>query len=82
MIDSGTAGSAVTMEARRILKQTGAKLRRTVRICLWGVPDMKQNAVIVAAFVYDPANRDEKLPRKPLPKPAVAPQRITTPAAP
>jgi carboxypeptidase Q len=31
--------------------------------------DMKQNAVIVAAFVYDTANRDEKLPRKPLPKP-------------
>jgi hypothetical protein len=32
-------------------------------------PDMKQNAVIVAAFVYDAANRDEPLPRKPLPKP-------------
>jgi carboxypeptidase Q len=32
-------------------------------------PDMKQNAVIVAAFVYQTANRDEKLPRKPLPKP-------------
>jgi hypothetical protein len=31
--------------------------------------DMKQNAVIVAAFVYQAANRDEKLPRKPLPKP-------------
>lgn len=31
--------------------------------------DMKQNAVIVAAFVYEAANRDEKLPRKPLPKP-------------
>ena len=31
--------------------------------------DMKQNAVIVAAFVYHAANRDEKLPRKPLPKP-------------
>ena len=27
-----------------------------------------QNAVIVAAFVYHTANRDEKLPRKPLPK--------------
>jgi hypothetical protein len=24
--------------------------------------------VIVAAFVYDAANRDERLPRKPLPK--------------
>ena len=31
--------------------------------------DMKQNAVIVAAFVYHAANRDEKLPRKPLPRP-------------
>ena len=32
--------------------------------------DMMRNAVIVASFVYDAANRDEKLPRKPLPKPA------------
>jgi carboxypeptidase Q len=39
-------------------------------------PDMKQNAVIVAAFVYNTANRDEKLPRKPLPKPQ--PRRDTT----
>jgi hypothetical protein len=31
--------------------------------------DMMNNAVIVAAFVYNTANRDEKLPRKPLPKP-------------
>jgi hypothetical protein len=31
--------------------------------------DMKKNAVIVAAFVYHAANRDEKLPRKPLPRP-------------
>ena len=30
------AGSAVMMEAMRILKQTGVKLRRTVRIGLWG----------------------------------------------
>jgi hypothetical protein len=30
---------------------------------------MMHNAVIVAAFAYDAANRDEKLPRKPLPKP-------------
>ena len=29
--------------------------------------DMRQNAVIVAAFVYQTANREEKLPRKPLP---------------
>jgi len=32
-------------------------------------PDMKQMAVIVASFVYLTANRDEMLPRKPLPKP-------------
>ena len=30
--------------------------------------DMKQMAVIVASFVYMTANRDEMLPRKPLPK--------------
>jgi Zn-dependent M28 family amino/carboxypeptidase len=32
-------------------------------------PDMMQNAVIVASFVEQAANRDGKLPRKPLPKP-------------
>ena len=32
-------------------------------------PDMKQMAVIVASFVYMTANRDEMIPRKPLPKP-------------
>jgi carboxypeptidase Q len=32
--------------------------------------DMRKNAVIVAAFVYDAANRDERLPRKPLPAPS------------
>jgi hypothetical protein len=32
--------------------------------------DMMNNAVIVAAFVANAANRDERLPRKPLPKPA------------
>jgi carboxypeptidase Q len=31
--------------------------------------DMMKNAVIVASFVYHAANREEKLPRKPLPKP-------------
>jgi carboxypeptidase Q len=31
--------------------------------------DMMRNAVIVATFAYNTANRDEKLPRKPLPKP-------------
>lgn len=30
--------------------------------------DLMRNAVIVASFVYHAANRDEKLPRKPLPK--------------
>jgi hypothetical protein len=34
--------------------------------------DMMQNAAIVASFVYNTANRDEKLPRKPLPKPQPA----------
>jgi hypothetical protein len=29
--------------------------------------DMRKNAVIVASFVYNAANRDERLPRKPLP---------------
>jgi len=32
-------------------------------------PDMKQMAVIVASFVYLTANRDDMMPRKPLPKP-------------
>ncbi len=31
--------------------------------------DMMKNAVIVASFVYHAANRDELLPRKPLPRP-------------
>src|SRR6266481_6050379 len=35
-------------------------------------PDMKQMAVIVASFVYMTANRDDMLPRKPLPKPQPA----------
>jgi hypothetical protein len=39
--------------------------------------DMMQNAVIVAAFVYQTANREEKLPRKPLPK-AAAPARASS----
>ncbi len=33
-------------------------------------PDLMNDAVIVAAFASNTANRDEKLPRKPLPKPA------------
>jgi len=39
--------------------------------------DMMRNAVIVASFVYNAANRDEKLPRKPLPKPQPAAGRGT-----
>ena len=34
--------------------------------------DMMQMAAIVASFVYNAANRDEMLPRKPLPKPRPA----------
>ena len=34
--------------------------------------DMRKNAVIVAAFVYNAANRDQLLPRKPMPKPLPA----------
>ena len=40
--------------------------------------DMMHNAVIVASFVYDAANRDEKLPRKPLPKPQAPAGRGTS----
>ncbi|HMJ87739.1 MAG TPA: M20/M25/M40 family metallo-hydrolase, partial [Vicinamibacterales bacterium] len=40
--------------------------------------DMMRNAVIVASFVYNAANRDEKLPRKPLPKPATPTGRSTS----
>jgi hypothetical protein len=43
--------------------------------------DLKQAAVIMAAFVYQTANRDEKLPRKGQPAPAStpAPRREPTP---
>jgi carboxypeptidase Q len=34
--------------------------------------DMMRNAVIVAAFALNTANRDDKLPRKPLPRPQAA----------
>jgi carboxypeptidase Q len=40
--------------------------------------DMMRNAVIVATFVYNTANRDEKLPRKPLPKAAPSSGRSTS----
>jgi carboxypeptidase Q len=36
-------------------------------------PDMKQMAVIVASWVYLTANRDEMIPRKPLPAPSTSP---------
>ena len=32
-------------------------------------PDLMQAAAVIASFVYHTANRDEKLPRKPLPQP-------------
>ena len=35
--------------------------------------DMMQNAVIVASFVYQTANRDQLLPRKPMPRPPARP---------
>ena len=37
--------------------------------------DLKQAATIVAAFVYNAAMRDQKLPRKELPLPRPAGQR-------
>jgi hypothetical protein len=37
--------------------------------------DLKQMATIVASFVYYASQRDEKLPRKELPKPRPAVQR-------
>jgi carboxypeptidase Q len=40
--------------------------------------DVMKNAVIVATFVYQTANRDEKLPRKPLPKPQGAKPAVST----
>jgi hypothetical protein len=43
-------------------------------------PDLMKDAVIVASFAYHAANRDEKLPRKPLPPPQ-PPQPAQQPAA-
>lgn len=34
------------------------------------IDDLKQAAVIIAAFIYNTATRDEMIPRKPLPKPS------------
>ena len=36
--------------------------------------DMQLNAAVAAAFVYHVANREERLPRKPLPPPQAAPR--------
>jgi carboxypeptidase Q len=44
--------------------------------------DMMQMAAIVASFVYNTANRDALLPRKPLPKPQPAPAQPQQPANP
>ncbi len=44
--------------------------------------DMKQAAVIMAAFVYNTAMRDEKLPRKPQPTPTPAAGATTAAATP
>ncbi len=41
--------------------------------------DMKQAAAIMAAFVLNTANRDEKIPRKPAPTPATSPTPTPTP---
>lgn len=41
--------------------------------------DMMKNAVITAAFVYHTANREQPLPRKPLPKPTPPPRTTTSP---
>jgi hypothetical protein len=40
--------------------------------------DVMKNAVIVAAFVYQAANRESMLPRKPLPKPQGQREAVTT----
>jgi hypothetical protein len=56
------AGSAVMMEALRILKVTGLKLRRTVRIALWGGEEqgLIGSREYVKAHFADPANLQPK----------------------
>jgi hypothetical protein len=51
------AGSAVMMEAMRILKVTGVKLRRTVRLALWGGEEqgLLGSAAYVKEHFGDPA---------------------------
>ena len=39
------------------------------------IEDLMQSAVVMAAFVYQTAMRDEMLPRKPLPEPMKYPVR-------
>ena len=43
--------------------------------------DMRKNAVIVASFAYHAANREERLPRKPLPQPSGGGRGTSTPPA-
>jgi len=43
--------------------------------------DLMQNAVIVAAFAYQAANREAMMPRKPLPKAQPAGRPAATPTA-
>jgi carboxypeptidase Q len=40
--------------------------------------DLARNAVIIASFIHHTANRDDRLPRKPLPRPQRPPARTTT----
>ena len=56
------AGSAVMMEAMRILKTTGVKLRRTVRIGLWGGEEqgLLGSKEYVKAHFGDPATMQLK----------------------
>jgi carboxypeptidase Q len=44
--------------------------------------DLVQNAITIATFAYHAANREQPLPRKPLPKPTPTPAPGSTPATP
>jgi hypothetical protein len=44
--------------------------------------DLVQNAITIATFAYHAANREQPLPRKPLPKPTPVPAPGSTPALP
>jgi Zn-dependent M28 family amino/carboxypeptidase len=56
------AGSAIMMEALRILKASGVRLRRTVRIGLWGGEEQGRlgSKEYVKAHYADPANMQLK----------------------